>query len=166
MTRRASGPRRKTVKRLYGESLRHPYVYLALTVLLGVSILIVSSLPYAVIEKSPYPTIHELFDTGSHFLAFIVFDFLLLSTVITLSEGKAAGGGVSSGKTKGGTTSVKLALFVTVGIAWGALCESVQLFDETRSFQGMDLAANTVPAIGFYLAARFGLPLFRSRRFG
>ena len=125
------------MKYLYLRSLKHRFIYLAVTILFGFLLLYISILPYSTIEESMYPQISDLFDMMNHFIGFFLFNFILLSTFVAFSHQRI--------REKG------LFLYFVIGIAWGLLCEGSQYFNSTRSFQLMDMAANTLPTLSVFL---------------
>ncbi len=120
------------MQQLYIKSFRYKFVYLFLAIALGMFLLYVSALPHSAIEESFYPQISDLFDMMNHFLGFLLFDFLLFSALIGLSDRKF--------------TKRVMAIYFIVSVSWGLICESIQLFNETRGFQLIDIIANTAPA--------------------
>ncbi len=125
------------MKYLYLRSLKHRFIYLAVTILFGFLLLYISTLPYSTIEESVYPQISDLFDMMNHFIGFSLFNFLLLSTFVAFSRQRICEKG--------------LFLYFAIGIVWGLLCEGSQYFNSTRSFQLMDMAANTLPTLPIFL---------------
>ena len=127
----------KSVKRFYMRSLRFRYAYLAATVIIAALLLYVSTLPYERIERSFYPQISDLFDALNHFAGFFIFNMLLMSTIIGIFRKNIKERGCF--------------LFFIMGIGWGLLCEGSQYFNSTRSFQLLDIVANTLPILPVYL---------------
>lgn len=121
-------------------SLRFRYAYLAATVIFAALLLYVSILPHDRIERIFYPQISDLFDAFNHFAGFFIFNILLMSTMIGISRKNI--------KERGRF------LFFTVGICWGLLCEGSQYFNATRSFQLIDIVANTLPTLPVYLLVK------------
>ena len=100
-------------------------------------------MPHEYIEKSWYPQISDLFDMMNHFIGFTIFNFLLFSTFL--------------GKYDKSVYKKALVLYVMIGVSWGLLCEGIQLLNATRSFQIIDLFANTAPVLIIFI-------LFRKKR--
>ena len=121
------------MKKLYIKSLRHRYAYLILTVIFGLLILYISTLPYSKIERTLYPEISDLFDMFNHFLGFTLFNLFLLSSFLAFFN-------------KALSKKVFIAYF-TIAFIWGLLCEVSQYFMDTRKFQFIDILANTSPSI-------------------
>jgi VanZ family protein len=81
------------------------------------------------IERWHYPDISDLFDATNHFIGFTVFNFLIISALLSARQRRT------------GT------LLLAIGLPWGLVCELLQLFIPSRSFQLMDIAANTLPSL-------------------
>ena len=129
--------------RLYLRTLRSKTLYISLSVGVGILLLFVSLMPHAYIERSGYPQISKYFDMMNHFLGFLLFNFFLFSAILTIRDRLV--------------THKVLLIYFMIAISWGLLCEGVQLFDETRSFQLIDVLANTTPTMfmfGLYLVLR------------
>jgi len=135
--RHSNTDRLKPLQHFYERSLRFRYVYLACTMIFAALLLYVSTLPYEQIERSFYPQISDLFDAFNHFAGFFIFNILLVSTIIGMFQKNI--------KEQGRF------LFFSVGICWGLLCEGSQYFNATRSFQLIDIVANTLPTLPVYL---------------
>jgi VanZ family protein len=121
------------MKTFYITSLRHRYVYLILSVLFGLLLLYISTLPYSKIKNSLYPEISDLFDMINHFLGFTLFNLLLLSSFLAFFS-------------KSLSKKVFI-IYFTIAFIWGLLCEVLQYFMETRKFQFIDILANTSPSL-------------------
>ena len=120
------------IKKFYIKSLKYKYVYLILSVLFGILLFYISTLPNSKIENSLYPQISNLFDMMNHFFGFALFNFFLFSLFLGIFPQRI---------------SVKmLILYFTIAILWGVLCEGIQYFIESRSFQYIDIIANTLPS--------------------
>ena len=118
------------MNKLYIRSLKHKYIYLSVCAALGLLILFISTLPHSKIEESPYPQISDLFDMAMHFTGFMVFNFLLFSTFAGFNK----------------NFPIKVfVLYLSTGIIWGLVCEVSQHFIPSRSFQFIDIIANTSP---------------------
>jgi len=140
------------MKFFYLESLNRKYIYLALSILLGGLLLFISILPHSVIEETPYPQISDIFDASMHFLGFCLFDFFLLSFVYVPFFRL----NVKQNRPRGISTGVKkyVMIYFCIGVLWGLLCESSQLFIPSRSFQFIDILANTLPSLLIYTLSK------------
>ena len=122
------------VKKLYIRSLRYKALYFSGTVVFGLFLFYVCTRPHSMMEKWHYPDISDLFDATNHFIGFTLFNFLLLSALLSVHHRNAA-----------------LPL-LAVGVPWGIVCELLQLFIPSRSFQLIDVGANTLPSfLVFYI---------------
>jgi len=121
------------MKTFYITSLRHRYVYLILSVLFGLLLLYISTLPYSKIKNSLYPEISDLFDMINHFLGFTLFNLLLLSSFLAFFSKSLS--------------KKAFIIYFTIAFIWGLLCEVLQYFMETRKFQFIDILANTSPSL-------------------
>ncbi len=120
------------MNKLYIKSLKHKYLYMSACAVLGLLILFISTLPHSKIEESPYPQISDLFDMAMHFTGFMAFNFLLFSTFAGFNK------------------SFPKKIFIiclSTGILWGLACEISQHFIPSRSFQFIDIIANTSPPL-------------------
>ncbi len=140
------------MKYFYLESLNRKYIYPALSILLGGLLLFVSVLPHSVIEETPYPQISDIFDASMHFLGFCLFDFFLLSFVLA----PYIRPNTSLDNSKCDLTGVKkyVMIYFCIVVLWGLLCEGSQLFIPSRSFQFIDILANTLPSLIIYILAK------------
>ena len=111
--------------KFYIRTLHSKGLHSILSIGLGIFLLYVSMLPHSYIEKSGYPEISKYFDMMNHFLGFLLFNFFLFSALLV--------------KTNGCLARMSLTIYFVIAICWGLLIESVQLFDETRSFQLIDV---------------------------
>ena len=117
------------MKDLYLRSLRHRALYFSGAVAFGLFLLYVCTRPHSMMERWHYPDISDLFDAMNHFVGFTLFNFLVLSAI------------QSARRRPAGT------LLLAVGLLWGLVCELLQLFIPSRSFQLMDVGANTLPSL-------------------
>lgn len=129
------------IKRAYLSSLKHKALYTAGAIMFGLFLFYICTRPHSVIERWHYPDISDLFDAANHFIGFTIFNFLLISA---LSAGRATLSDPRHGHAKHGYAA---ALLLAVGLPWGFLCEFVQLFIPSRSFQLIDMGANTLPSL-------------------
>lgn len=141
MTDKSAAPTAK----FKAHAARFRYLYLAACIVFAGILLYVCQLPYETLVRAKYPSISDLFDAMNHFLAFTFFNFLLFTSVVgffgvsgRVKQGPAGGAGMVS--------KWSVFFFTLLAASWGALCESIQLLRETRSFQLIDVAANTLPA--------------------
>jgi VanZ family protein len=116
------------VKKLYLRSLRHKAIYFWGSVVFGIFLLYVCTRPHSMMERWHYPDISDLFDATNHFIGFSLFNFLVLSALLSAHHKHAA------------------LLLLAVGLSWGITCEFLQLFIPSRSFQLIDVGANTLPS--------------------
>jgi VanZ family protein len=116
------------VKKLYLRSLRYKAIYFWGAVVFGIFLLYVCTRPHSMMERWHYPDISDLFDAANHFIGFTLFNFLVLSVLQSLLHKRAA------------------VALLAVGVSWGLVCELLQLFIPSRSFQLMDVGANTLPS--------------------
>ncbi|MBA7612598.1 hypothetical protein ES703_19834 [subsurface metagenome] len=121
------------MKKFYIKSLKHKYIYLITSIFFGIFLLYISTLPHSKIENSFYPQISDLFDMINHFIGFSLFNFLLLSSFL----------GIFNRKMK----AKVIILYFSLGVFWGLTCEVSQYFISSRSFQYIDIIANTSPSI-------------------
>jgi VanZ family protein len=91
-------------------------------------------------ERWHYPDISDLFDAANHFAGFTFFNFLVLSTLLSAQA-------CSDSACRQALKKRTAAPLLAVGLTWGFVCELLQLFIPSRSFQFMDVAANTLPAV-------------------
>ncbi len=140
------------MKYLYLESIKRKYIYLVLSILFGSLLFFISVLPHSVIEETPYPQISDIFDASMHFLGFCLFDFFLLSFVLAPYIRPNA----SRVDSTCDSTGVKkyMMIYFCIGVLWGLLCEGSQLFIPSRSFQLIDILANTLPSLLIYMVGR------------
>jgi VanZ family protein len=121
----------------YLKTLHCKSLYLILSVTFGILLLVVSLISYEHIERSAYPQISQLFDMMNHFFGFLIFNFFLFSSFL--------------GRYSGSLSNKIILIYLLFGISWGLLCEAVQLFNETRNFQLIDVLANTTPSLLVYV---------------
>ncbi len=121
------------LKQLYINSLKHKLVYLILSTFFGIFLFYVSTLPHSKIENSPYPQISDLFDMIAHFIGFTIFNFILLSSL--------------AGFNNRSIPKKMFILYLGIAVIWGVACEVSQYFIPSRSFQFIDIIANTAPAV-------------------
>ena len=118
----------------YRRSLRHRVPYTVGAAAFGIFLLYICTLPHSVIERRHYPDISTLFDAMNHFFGFMIFNFLLASAERAIRLRRAAG------------IDKTTILMLAIGIVWGLVCETAQLFVPSRSFQIIDIAANCLPS--------------------
>ena len=121
------------MKKFYIKSLKYKYIYLTTSIFFGILLLYISILPHSKIENSFYPQISDLFDMINHFIGFSLFNSLLLSSLLGIFKRKM--------KAK------VIILYFSLGVFWGLTCEVSQYFISSRSFQYIDIIANTSPSI-------------------
>ena len=109
------------------------------TILFGALLFYVSTLPFSKIEESVYPQISDLFDMMNHFFGFCIFNFLLFSTFLGFFPSSVRQNTVRF------SPAYVYIVYAVIGVLWGAACEGVQYIHPTRSFQYIDIIANTSP---------------------
>ena len=131
----------------YRRSLRHRVPYTVGAAAFGIFLLYICTLPHSVIERRHYPDISTLFDAMNHFIGFMIFNFLLASAGKAIGVRRAAGAARPPGNPNLSTGFNKTTILIlAIGILWGLVCETAQLFVPSRSFQIIDIAANCLPA--------------------
>ena len=120
------------IKKFYIKSLKYKFVYLILSVLFGILLFYISTLPHSKIKSSSYPQISDIFDMMNHFFGFALFNFFLFSFLLGISPQRIEGR--------------MIILYFTIAIPWGVFCEGVQYFIDSQSFQYIDIMANTLPS--------------------
>ena len=132
----------------YRRSLRHRVPYTVGAAAFGIFLLYICTLPHSVIERRHYPDISTLFDAMNHFIGFMIFNFLLASAERAIRLRRAAGAARPPGNLNMSAGIDKTTiLMLAIGIVWGLVCETAQLFVPSRSFQIIDIAANCLPAL-------------------
>jgi VanZ family protein len=125
--------------KFYYNSLRRKYIYLMCAAVFGALLFYVSTLPFSKIEESIYPQISDLFDMMNHFFGFCIFNFLLFSTFLAFHPKAHRQNGFFF------SPAYVYIVYVAIGVLWGAACEGMQYILPTRSFQYIDIIANTAP---------------------
>ena len=133
----------------YRRSLRHRVPYTVGAAAFGILLLYICTLPHSVIERRHYPDISTLFDAMNHFIGFMIFNFLLASAERAIRLRRTAGAARPPGNLnmRTGFFNKTTILMLAIGIFWGLVCETAQLFVPSRSFQIIDIAANCLPAL-------------------
>jgi VanZ family protein len=141
-----------SVKNLYLRSLRHRILYTAGAAVFGLFLLYICTRPHSILERWHYPDISDLFDAANHFIGFTFFNFLVLSALLSVQyrQGVAvlpSRQNIRAPSSLNAHNKHTAALLLAVGLPWGFICEFLQLFIPSRSFQLMDIAANTLPSL-------------------
>jgi VanZ family protein len=133
----------------YRRSLRHRVPYTVGAAAFGIFLLYICTLPHSVIERRHYPDISTLFDAMNHFFGFMIFNFLLASAERAIRLRRTAGATRPPGNLnmRTGFFNKTTILMLAIGIFWGLVCETAQLFVPSRSFQIIDITANCLPAL-------------------
>jgi VanZ family protein len=130
------------------------YIYMLLSLLFGGILLFISVLPHSTIEETPYPEISDLFDASMHFLGFCLFNFFLFSFLVRPIVRRRNSDGLGMSSIGRSIETRKIVAYFCIGVLWGLICESSQYFIPSRSFQLIDILANTLPSLLIYVVAK------------
>jgi len=132
--------------------LKKQHIYLILSILFGGLLFFISVLPHSTIEETPYPEISDIFDASMHFLGFCLFDFFIFSFVLGPIIRRS--NPQQSLRRSYIAPRKKIVTYFCIGVLWGLVCEGSQYFIPSRSFQFIDILANTLPSLLIYVLGK------------